>query len=107
MISDQHFLKGTEKPTKGDSFFAEVLKEVDMQLYGAAYGHMLSKAEMPKVDTEATVADAKTLKGFPPANVVGGENGYIDFGASVDEVGQKRNANADKLLNFVDNKLAA
>lgn|GEM_PF-6659647 len=105
MLPEQHLQK-FEQPKKGDSFFAEVLKEVDMHLYGAAYGNMLSKGEQPKNDMP-TAADAKMPAGFPPANIIGGENGYIDFGAPVDELADKRNLKTDKFLNFVDNKLAA
>ncbi len=92
----------TDKKSGGPA--AAFMEMMDEGLYGKAYAQELRGAN--KVDIETKVADAKVPQGFPPANVVGGENGYIDFGAK-DELAGKRDANTNKFLNFVDNRLAA
>lgn len=94
----------TEKISAGPA--AMFMEMMDEGLYGKAYAQELRGGN--KVEAETKVADAKVPQGFPPANIVGGENGYINFGAQ-DELAGKRDANTDtnKFFNFVDNRLAA
>ncbi len=89
---------------KSEGVFADLMKTADDMLYGQAYAQTLRGEDKPQ--TEASSADAKVPTGFPPAKIVAGEDGYIDFGAAnYDEVAAKRDAK--QFANFVDNRLAA
>lgn len=89
---------------KSGGLAATIMEMADEGLYGKAYAQELRGAS--KVEQETKIVDTKVPSVFPSANIVGGENGYIAFGAQ-NEIAEKRDDNSSKFLNFVDNRLAA